>query len=99
MSTISGLQEFDALSSAEINDFRFKMRNLGNEIAQNRSKRTWKDRLYYQFPPRLAAVPVTLSETISQNGNVVILSKFENDDVSIGFISCVHFSVLRVFIS
>lgn len=76
--TFTGLQEFDALSSAEVNDFRFKMRKLGDEIAQTRSRSTWKERLYYQFPPRLAPA---LSDALDHNGNVVVISKFENDDV------------------
>lgn len=66
------------MSSAEVNDFRFKMRKLGDEIAQIRSSSGWKERLYYQFPPRLAPA---LSDTLDHNGNVVVISKFENDDV------------------
>lgn len=49
------LQEFDSLNSSEINDFRFKMRRLGDEIIKERSNKKWEDRLFYQFPPRLAS--------------------------------------------
>lgn len=80
---IAGLQEFDSLNSAEINDFRFKMRKLGDEIAEDRSKRSWVQRLYYQFPPRLAPVAITLADTVCQNGNIVLVSKFECADVSL----------------
>ncbi|XP_030764148.1 phosphatidylinositol 4,5-bisphosphate 3-kinase catalytic subunit delta isoform-like isoform X2 [Sitophilus oryzae] len=49
-----GLQEFDALNSNEINDFRFKMRKMGDEISEKRNQGTWLDKLQYQFPPRLS---------------------------------------------
>lgn len=58
------------------------MRKVGDEIAQDRSKRTWEKRLYYQFPPRLAPVALTLTDTICQSGNIVLTSKFECTDVS-----------------
>ncbi|XP_018318828.1 phosphatidylinositol 4,5-bisphosphate 3-kinase catalytic subunit delta isoform [Agrilus planipennis] len=73
------LQEFDALSSAEINDFRFKMRKLGDEIAYERSKLSWQERLHYQFPPRLAQGNVNCDRPI------VLISKFENIDTSFTF--------------
>lgn len=81
-----GLQEFDELDSAEVNDFRFKMRKLGDDIVQRRMKMTWLEKLYYQFPPRIAplckALQVTLNQLL-QNGNINIASKFENRDVHI----------------
>lgn len=62
----SGLQEFDALNSSEINDFRFKMRRMGDELAQQRQKQTWVDQLNYQFPPRISRQSYILIETLNE---------------------------------
>ncbi|XP_050305092.1 phosphatidylinositol 4,5-bisphosphate 3-kinase catalytic subunit delta isoform [Anthonomus grandis grandis] len=48
------LQEFDALNSSEINDFRFNMRKMGESIAKERNRGTWQEKLLYQFPPRMS---------------------------------------------
>ncbi|CAH1115060.1 unnamed protein product, partial [Psylliodes chrysocephalus] len=60
------LQEFDALNSSEINDFRFKMRRMGDELAQQRQKQTWVDQLNYQFPPRISRQSYILIETLNE---------------------------------
>ncbi|KAJ8947735.1 hypothetical protein NQ318_017997 [Aromia moschata] len=73
------LQEFDALNSSEINDFRFKMRKMGEEMAQERSKQTWQERLYYQFPPRILTSSYILSEIKNENRNIKIASKFDHE--------------------
>lgn len=75
------MQEFDSLNNPEINDFRFKMRRLGDAIAQKRTKYTWQEKLYYQFPPRLCEPPVGLFGSDRQN--VKIATKFENNEVLI----------------
>lgn len=75
---ILGLQEFDALNSNEINDFRFKMRKMGEEIAQLRSKQTWLERLYYQFPPRIVKESYILKEVLSKRKNINIALKFDS---------------------
>lgn len=96
MFCFSGLQEFSELDSAEVNDFRFKMRKLGDDIAQSRTKLTWQQRLFYQFPPRLSAVSTSLQDAVSQyfpNGNIVIASKFENNDVSVPIIFFYFFNL------
>ncbi|KAK4875877.1 hypothetical protein RN001_012299 [Aquatica leii] len=79
------LQEFDALSSPEINDFRFKMRRLGDEVAQDRTKYSWEKRLYYQFSPRLAPVSASVAESICHGSNIAILSKFESTTITCTF--------------
>ncbi|CAG9819182.1 unnamed protein product [Phaedon cochleariae] len=75
------LQEFDALNSSEINDFRFKMKRMGDEFAQERSKQTWVARLNYQFPPRISKHSFILKETLNEQRNIKIATKFdlEND--------------------
>lgn len=73
------MQEFDALNNAEVNDFRFQMRKLADEVAGSRSKKSWLDRLYYQFPPRLAAITLDHLEcnTVFQNGCIALVTKME----------------------
>ncbi|XP_057663838.1 phosphatidylinositol 4,5-bisphosphate 3-kinase catalytic subunit beta isoform [Diorhabda carinulata] len=71
------LQEFDALNSSEINDFRFKMRRMGDEIAQQRSKQSWVESLKYQFPPRIQSDSFVLDQTV--NGNIKIATKFDHE--------------------
>ncbi|KAG5883732.1 hypothetical protein JTB14_024233 [Gonioctena quinquepunctata] len=71
------LQEFDALNSSEINDFRFKMARMGDELAQARLKQTWVERLNYQFPPRISKQSYILNETLNENRNINISTKFD----------------------
>ncbi|XP_076265386.1 phosphatidylinositol 4,5-bisphosphate 3-kinase catalytic subunit delta isoform-like isoform X2 [Rhynchophorus ferrugineus] len=59
-----GLQDFDALNSSEINDFRFKMRKIGYDIAKQRYQGSWKEKLLYQYPPLLAKIHSTIVETL-----------------------------------
>lgn len=78
-----GLHEFDSLKNPEVNDFRWKMRLLGDEMARQRQNKPWIEKMCYQFPPRLAATPV-LSPVISsrlRDGHFVLVTKFENTEV------------------
>lgn len=89
MDHVSGLQEFDALSNIEINDFRFKMRKMGEEIVVNKSKQTWLQRLLYYFPPRISTVTLNFSDSsmqLYQNGHIVLMSRLEDSEVSVNFI-------------
>ncbi|KAJ8980774.1 hypothetical protein NQ317_016025 [Molorchus minor] len=73
------LQEFDALNNTEINDFRFKMRKMGDEMTQRRSKQTWQERMFYQFPPRILTNSHILNEIKNGNGCIKIASKFDHE--------------------
>ncbi|XP_018567528.1 phosphatidylinositol 4,5-bisphosphate 3-kinase catalytic subunit delta isoform [Anoplophora glabripennis] len=73
------LQEFDALNSSEVNEFRFKMRKMGEEIADNRKKQTWQEKLFYQFPPRISTNSFILTEYLKENKFIKIASKFDNE--------------------
>jgi phosphatidylinositol-4,5-bisphosphate 3-kinase len=64
--------------------FRFKMRKLGDEIAQKRSKYTWLEKLYYQFPPRLCPKNKILPETWNHR-KIKIATRFENNENSFTF--------------
>lgn len=76
---LAGLQEFDALNSSEVNEFRFKMRKIGEEIAENRKKQTWQEKLFYQFPPRISTTSFILTEYVKENKFIKIASKFDNE--------------------
>uniref|UniRef100_T1ISF0 phosphatidylinositol 3-kinase n=1 Tax=Strigamia maritima TaxID=126957 RepID=T1ISF0_STRMM len=85
-----GLHEFDVLKSAEVNDFRWKMRVLCEEVAREREKKSWQEKVLYQFPMRLESskeLPPMISKKLRDN-NLVILVRFENTENSFTF--CVH---------
>lgn len=73
------MQEFDSLNNPEVNDFRFKMRRLGDEMAQQRSKKSWLERLHYQFPSRLAKNSCIYNEILKENRNINVASKFDHE--------------------
>ncbi|XP_066146001.1 phosphatidylinositol 4,5-bisphosphate 3-kinase catalytic subunit delta isoform isoform X1 [Euwallacea fornicatus] len=65
-----GLQEFEAYNSSEINDFRFNMKKMGEQIAKKRNQASWKEKLLYQFPPRISAISsVYLNELVNDYGS------------------------------
>ncbi|XP_076265389.1 phosphatidylinositol 4,5-bisphosphate 3-kinase catalytic subunit delta isoform-like isoform X2 [Rhynchophorus ferrugineus] len=74
-----GLQDFDALNSSEINDFRFKMRNLGDYIAKQRNQGSWQEKLLYQFPLRLSEMDSTFLSTFMDLNNINVQIKYEYD--------------------
>lgn len=83
-----GLHEFVALKNSEVNDFRWKMRLLGDEIALDRQKKSWTEKVLYQFPSRLASssdIPKNIESRL-KDGNIVLVVKFENADTSYTFL-------------
>lgn len=87
------VDDFRALKNLEINDFRYKMSLLGEEIENERRNMSWYEKLMYQYPLRLAKSP-TMPETIKgrlRNSNFVIVVKQENDETSFTF--CVPYNI------
>lgn len=82
-----GLHEFDSLKNSEVNDFRWRMKNLGDEIAQSRQNMSWLDKMNYQYPPRLAASPIPPPNVSCRlrEGNFVLVTRFENTETSFTF--------------
>lgn len=82
-----GLHEFQALKNSEINDFRWKAKSLGDEIARSRLNMEWEERLYYQFPPRLADSDIPPPNIASRlrDGGFDLKSRFENNDSQFSF--------------
>lgn len=82
-----GVHEFDALRNPEVNDFRWKMRALCEEVAGERERQEWKSKMLYKFPERLANSP-DLPSIISNKivgGLVKIVIRFEKDETSFTF--------------
>lgn len=82
-----GLHEFAALKNSEVNDFRWKMRLLGDDVALGRQKKSWTEKVHYQFPSRIApavTVPKNI-ETRLKDGNIVLVTKFENSETAFTF--------------
>lgn len=82
-----GLHEFAALKNSEVNDFRWKMRVLGDEVAVDRQKKSWVEKVQYQYPSRLAPTPAIPKniECRLKDGNFVILIRFRNSETSFTF--------------
>lgn len=78
-----GVHEFAALKNSEVNDFRWKMRLLGDEVALNRQKKCWTEKVRYQFPSRISPTPTVPKniESRLKDGNIVLVTKFENSEV------------------
>nr|CAD7450382.1 unnamed protein product [Timema bartmani] len=85
-----GLHEFDSLKNTEVNDFRWKMKMLGDEVARSRQTKSWIEKVIYQFPPRLAKSPDLPQSVMTRlrDGNFVLMTKFENTEVLILSIKC-----------
>ncbi|XP_047485037.1 phosphatidylinositol 4,5-bisphosphate 3-kinase catalytic subunit delta isoform-like isoform X1 [Penaeus chinensis] len=49
------LQKFDALKNPEVNEFRWKMKAVCDEVVASRNKLTWTEQVQYQYPARIAA--------------------------------------------
>lgn len=88
MECCPGLHEFDALKNSEVNFFRSQMKALADDMVRSRQNKSWLERLYYQYPPRIA-LSDTLSETITcrlRDGHFKLAVKntsFENTEVGI----------------
>lgn len=79
-----GLHEFASLRNSEVNDFRWKMRVLGDEISMERPKKTLAEKVRYQFPSRLAPtpeIPRSIQSRLKDGNNIVLVTKFENEEV------------------
>ncbi|XP_046678812.1 phosphatidylinositol 4,5-bisphosphate 3-kinase catalytic subunit delta isoform [Homalodisca vitripennis] len=85
-----GLHEFDSLKNSEVNYFRSKMKALADEMARSRQNKSWLERLYYQYPPRISLTD-RLPETVCcrlRDGNIKLTVKntaFENTETAFTF--------------
>ncbi|XP_023229587.1 phosphatidylinositol 4,5-bisphosphate 3-kinase catalytic subunit delta isoform-like isoform X2 [Centruroides sculpturatus] len=82
-----GLHEFDALKNPEINDFRWKMRVLCEEISRERENNLWIDKVLYHYPIEVESsskLPDYLLPRL-KDGNLLLSIKLENSSVSFTF--------------
>ncbi|GBP26150.1 Phosphatidylinositol 4,5-bisphosphate 3-kinase catalytic subunit delta isoform [Eumeta japonica] len=78
-----GLNEFDALRTSEVNDFRMHMRILTEESVLRRARSSIEEKLRHRYPPRLAnqsGVPPTLVKRLTSN-NFIIHTKVDDTEV------------------
>lgn len=77
-------EDYSAKRSPEEEDFRRKMSVLCDEIELERSKYSWREKLQYEHPLRLADTP-EMPEIIKKrfrNSNFLVVVKLENDETS-----------------
>jgi len=74
-----------------VNDFRYKINLLGEEIASKRSTMTLKEKILYQYPPKLAntdEIPNTVKPVL-ETTDFLIVAKLPNEDISVTLkVSC-----------
>lgn len=75
-----------------MNDFRYKINLLGEDIANKRSSMTLTEKILYQYPPKLAntdEIPDTVKPVLEQGRDFLIVAKMSNDDISVTLkVSC-----------
>ena len=79
------LGEFKAMKSPEVNDFRYKMGILGEEIANRRSTMTRMEKIAYQYPPKLVSSD-EISDTVQSrltNGDFHVAAKSHDLSVTV----------------
>ncbi|GAB0088558.1 phosphatidylinositol 4,5-bisphosphate 3-kinase catalytic subunit delta isoform [Sergentomyia squamirostris] len=84
-----------SVKNPELNDFRYKMSLLCDQISQKRQKMTWTDKVLYQFPPRLASsreIPETVRVRF-RNDHFVLVAKFENQEAETSFTFSVRYDM------
>lgn len=68
-----------------MNDFRFQIGELGECIASRRSKMTRKEKILYQYPPKLAnttELPYAVKPVLRENNEFQIVAKLPNENIS-----------------
>uniref|UniRef100_A0A336MQM4 phosphatidylinositol 3-kinase n=1 Tax=Culicoides sonorensis TaxID=179676 RepID=A0A336MQM4_CULSO len=78
------LNDYKIINNPEVNDFRYKMNLLADEISTKRHKMTLAEKLAYQYPLRLATT-TELPENVKirlRNDHFVLVAKFHNDETS-----------------
>lgn len=101
---VLGLMEFDSLKSSEVNQFRGKMKALADQMQADRRRKSWLDRLLYQFAPRLAAstlssnvLPATVTRRL-RDDNFSVVIKFDNTEVCVPIMSILSLKHLVFFL-
>ena len=95
------LVDFDALRNPEVNEFRWKMKALADEIVKDRSVRSWDKRVQYKYPcsidPSLSMPEYITNLMKEPNDNKLLVSvrfSFTVRKVTSTFTVCVDPSIL-----
>ena len=96
-----GLKEFDALRNPEVNDFRWKIRIICDEVVGVRTKEPWGKQVQYHYPCRIAKDPGTpdyIHNKISKDG-LFFGVQFETSTKIQSIMHCKYFFLMLVSLS
>ncbi|XP_062901982.1 phosphatidylinositol 4,5-bisphosphate 3-kinase catalytic subunit beta isoform [Mobula hypostoma] len=80
-----GLHEFDALTDAEVKEFRCKMRKISEENMLKCRGLSWMDWLQHNFPPDIDATSVNSAEDKLHKENFLVVIRFDAHHDSFSF--------------
>ena len=75
-----GMHEFDAMKNSEVNDFRYRMSLVSEEMCQQRAQGDWRQRLRYLYPERLnrrRPLPSFIQKKITQSTLLIEISSMK----------------------
>lgn len=82
----SALKEFDALLNPEVNEFRYRMRLLCEEIVKTRQNNSWLDKMRYAYTTSvdslITSIPEYLLDRLPQDGIITVQVIFDEPKVS-----------------
>nr|ALY05366.1 phosphatidylinositol 3-kinase [Palaemon carinicauda] len=73
------LQKFDDLKNPEVNEFRWNMKVVCDEVVATRNKMSWIEQVQYQYPARIASnadLPLYISDRL-QDGQLLLSVQFD----------------------
>lgn len=80
------LTDFDSLHNPEVNEFRYRMRSLCEEIVKTRQSNSWLEKMRYAFPcevDRMVEAPKYILQRISSDGYVHVQVFFDRPSIAI----------------
>ena len=75
-----GMHEFDAMKNSEVNDFRYRMSLISEEMCQERGVMDWRHRMRYLYPERLnrrRPLPSFIQKKIAQSNLLIEISSIK----------------------
>lgn len=78
------LKDFDALCNPEVNEFRYRMRTLCEEIVKTRQCNSWLDKMRYAYPTAVETfekIPDYFQRRIGDNSCIQVKVSFESASV------------------
>ncbi|CAH1772431.1 unnamed protein product [Owenia fusiformis] len=85
-----GLNEFDAMNSPEVNDFRHKMRRICEQVGEERDGKSWYEQMLYKYPPEIyptPEMPQYIRDKLHEKNMFMVTVLLENNvDAKYGFL-------------